>query len=161
MPDMLVKLYDLKDHEDFFKSLKEKNICIRRAIVPEKHIVVEWAKENFNPHFADEAEAGFYNTPVSIFLAIDETDNKLIGVSCYDSTCRNFFGPVGVDKIYRGLNIGKALTIKTLLNMREVGYAYAIIGGVGPQHFYEKICNAVLIEGSAPGVYKGMLKRKK
>lgn len=39
------------------------------------------------------------------------------------------------------------------------GYAYAIIGGVGPhvQGFYEKAVGAVLIEGSEPGVYGGML----
>ena len=37
--------------------------------------------------------------------------------------------------------------------MREMGYAYAIIGGVGPAEFYAKVCGATVIEGSDPGVY--------
>jgi len=41
--------------------------------------------------------------------------------------------------------------------MRAQGYAYAIIGGVGPQDFYAKTVGAVLIDGSSPGVYGGTL----
>ena len=41
--------------------------------------------------------------------------------------------------------------------MKEMGYAYAIIGGVGPAKFYETTFNAKIIEGSDPGIYKGIL----
>ena len=41
--------------------------------------------------------------------------------------------------------------------MNEMGYAYAIIGGVVPAKFYEKTYNAKIIEGSDPGIYKGIL----
>ena len=34
-----------------------------------------------------------------------------------------------------------------------MGYAYAIIGGVGPAGFYEKVCGAFVIPGSEVGVY--------
>ncbi len=37
---------------------------------------------------------------------------------------------------------------------------YAVIGGVGPVEFYKKLCGATLIEGSSPGIYKGMQKAK-
>ncbi|MEX0750197.1 MAG: hypothetical protein WD359_05250 [Dehalococcoidia bacterium] len=37
--------------------------------------------------------------------------------------------------------------------MWELGYAYAIIGGVGPAEFYAKVCGATVIENSDPGVY--------
>jgi hypothetical protein len=37
--------------------------------------------------------------------------------------------------------------------MREMGYAYAIIGGVGPAEFYAKVCGARTIEGSERSVY--------
>jgi hypothetical protein len=37
--------------------------------------------------------------------------------------------------------------------MREMGYAYAVIGGVGPQAFYEEACGAFVIPGSETGVY--------
>ncbi|MCK7506256.1 MAG: hypothetical protein MZV70_20760 [Desulfobacterales bacterium] len=35
--------------------------------------------------------------------------------------------------------------------MRDDGYAYAIIGGVGPAAYYAKTVGATLIEGSSPG----------
>jgi hypothetical protein len=38
--------------------------------------------------------------------------------------------------------------------MRESGYAYAIIGGVGPAAFYEKTVGAFTIPGSEVGVYQ-------
>ena len=37
--------------------------------------------------------------------------------------------------------------------MRDDGYAYAIIGGVGPAEYYAKTVGATLIEGSSPGIY--------
>ena len=41
--------------------------------------------------------------------------------------------------------------------MKDMGYAYAIIGGVGPAAFYTKVCGAKIIENSDPGVYKDFL----
>ena len=41
--------------------------------------------------------------------------------------------------------------------MKAQGYAYGIIGGVGPASFYEKAVGAVLIDGSNPGIYQGIL----
>jgi hypothetical protein len=42
--------------------------------------------------------------------------------------------------------------------MAGQGYAYAIIGGVGPVEFYAKTVGAIVIAGSQPGIYGGMLK---
>jgi predicted N-acetyltransferase YhbS len=71
---------------------------------------------------------------------------------------KGFFGPTGVDAHQRGRGIGKALLVACLQAMRHEGYGYAIIGGVGPAEFYSKAVGATLIEGSAPGIYKGMLR---
>ncbi len=49
--------------------------------------------------------------------------------------------------------IGAALLFRCLEAMWEMGYAYAIIGGVGPAEFYEKVCSAFLISGSEQGSY--------
>ena len=57
----------------------------------------------------------------------------------------------------RGLGLGKALLFKALEGLREIGYAYAIIGGVGPRDFYAKVCGAVEIPGSDPGTYADLL----
>ena len=46
----------------------------------------------------------------------------------------------------------------SLEDMRQQGYGYAIVGGVGPTAFYSKAVGAVLIEGSQPGVYRGLLR---
>ncbi len=40
--------------------------------------------------------------------------------------------------------------------MRDDGYAYGIIGQVGPAEYYAKHVGATIIEGSAPGLYKGL-----
>ena len=52
--------------------------------------------------------------------------------------------------------IGKALLLACLNAMKEEGYGYGIIGSAGPVKFYEKTCGATVIEGSDPGVYRGM-----
>ena len=49
---------------------------------------------------------------------------------------------------YQGRGIGKALLLRSLHAMRDEGYQYAIIGGIGPAEFYEKCVGAVLIESS-------------
>src|SRR6266511_3379092 len=49
--------------------------------------------------------------------------------------------------------------LAALTAQRDAGYAYAIIGGVGPQAYYAKTVGAVPIEGSTPGAYAGLLRR--
>ncbi len=68
-----------------------------------------------------------------------------------------FFGPTRVLDSERGKGIGKALLLRSLRAMRDEGYVYAIIGGVGPAEFYEKCVGATLIEGSTPGIYRDLL----
>ena len=69
----------------------------------------------------------------------------------------HFFGPTGVDPNERKHGIGKALLFNCLEAMKQQGYGYAIIGGVGPAEFYTKAAGAIPIEGSEPGVYRGLL----
>jgi len=63
-----------------------------------------------------------------------------------------------VSEACRGMGVGKALLYDTLDAMRAKGYAYAIIGGVGPLEFYKKTVGAIEIGGSKPGIYQGMLR---
>jgi hypothetical protein len=39
-----------------------------------------------------------------------------------------------------------------------MGYAYAVIGDVGPSAFYERTVGATAIPNSEPGIYAGLLK---
>ena len=41
--------------------------------------------------------------------------------------------------------------------MFELGYAYGVIGGVGPADFYARAVGAMPIEGSSPGIYMDIL----
>lgn len=45
----------------------------------------------------------------------------------------------------------------SLTAMRDAGYGYAIIGGVGPAEFYRRTVGAIEIPDSNPGIYAEML----
>lgn len=156
MPDMLVKLYDLPLPEPLTADLTGRGIEVRRALSPEKHLVVGWVRQAFGDHWGSECEVSFASRPVSCFIATG--GGQVIGFACYEATCRDFFGPTGVAPERRGLGIGKALLLACLHAMRAEGYAYAVIGGAGPVDFYAKACGAVPIEGSQPGIYRGLLR---
>ena len=153
--DMLVKLYDLPDSGQSLSRLAAAGISIRRALPPEKHKVLDWVRSNFSQAWASEADVAFARQPVSCFVAIQA--KSLLGFACHDATCRNFFGPTGVDTNSRGKGIGAALLLACLEAMRHQGFGYAIIGGVGPADFYTKTVGAIPIAGSEPGIYRGLL----
>jgi GNAT superfamily N-acetyltransferase len=152
MQDMLVRLYDLPSLEDALGAASRQGVTVRPALTIEKPQVVDWMRSIF-PVWVAETEAAFCRLPVSCFLAL--RGREILGFACYDATCRNFFGPTGVLEEERGRGLGRALLLAVLHAQRGQGYAYSIIGGVGPAEFYEKTVGAVLIEGSTPGVYAG------
>lgn len=156
MPDMLVKLYTLPATNIIIESLKNDGIEVRHPLPPEKHIVIDWVRNNFGQGWASECEGTFSNHPVSSFIAVK--DNIILGFASYNATCKNFFGPTGVCEESRGTGIGTALLLKSLEALKDDGYAYAIIGGVGPEKFYQKVTGAAIIPDSTPGIYKGLLK---
>lgn len=155
MQDMLVKLYALPDFSPFARRMEEEGIIIRRPLAAEKYLILDWVRSRFGPGWASEAEVSFAYQPISCFIALKDAD--IIGFGVYDAAYRNFFGPTGVEESWRGKGVGKILLLKCLLAMREQGYAYAIIGGVGPAGFYKKVVGAELIPGSNPGIYEGIL----
>jgi len=154
MKDMLVKLYELPEECLEHQQLK-KEIDFRRPLSAEKYIVNNWVRENFGEGWESEVDVSFSKNPISTFVAIK--DGKIIGFATYDAAYLNFLGPMGVSEDYRKKGLGKVLLFLALKSMREMGYAYAIIGGVGPAKFYEKTFGAKIIDGSDPGIYKGIL----
>lgn len=156
MPDMLVKLYELPLLEPALGRLREQGVEVRRALPPEKHIVAAWVGRNFSPLWVSECEAAFARRPVSCFIAVEQA--QVVGFGCYDATYKDFFGPTGVAEDHRGRDIGAGLLLSCLHSMWAQGYGYAIIGGVGPADFYAKVAGASVIEGSSPGIYRGMLR---
>lgn len=159
MKDMLVRLLDLPEVTLIERKLKaEEKIIFRRAIAPEKHLVSAWVKEQFGSYWQSELEVSFSRQPISCWIA--QRENDILGFACYESTARNFFGPTGTIESERGKGIGKILLVKSLQSLREMGYAYAIIGGVGPETFYQKSVNAKVIQDSETGIYSHLLRKK-
>jgi len=154
MKDMLVKLYDLPKNCKELDELSKK-ISFRRPLAAEKSIVNEWVNKEFGDGWKSEVDVSFSRKPITTFIAIQ--DNQILGFATYDAAYLNFLGPMGVNKSNRKKGLGKALLFLALNSMKEMGYAYAIIGGVGPAEFYEKTFNAKIIDGSDPGIYKGIL----
>lgn len=156
MPDMLVKLYDFTMDWSIHEKLKEEGIEIKRALAPDKSFVTGWVLRNFGECWSSECDVAFSNKPVSCFIAAKS--GQIIGFACYEATARDFFGPTGVDEAARGKGIGTALLYSCMNSLKEMGYAYAIIGSAGPADYYRKTTGAIVIEDSEPGIYKNMIR---
>lgn len=157
MDDMLVRLYDLPKVDELELKLNQQGIIFRHPIAPEKDQLANWTREYFSEFWGNEVEVAFSRLPVSCIIA--QQNQKIIGFACYETTSRGFFGPTGVLETFRGKKIGRVLLIKALQALRNIGYAYGIIGGVGPAEYYQKNVDAWLIPDSKDSVYKHLLRK--
>lgn len=146
MPDLLVKLYELD-----LAPAELPGVTIRRPMPHEMGAVRRWVDRTFGEGWGDEFVCSFKSFPVTSFVAF--RDDAIVGFATYDATSRGYFGPTGVQESERGKGIGKELLVRSMIGLRELGYAYAIIGAAGPTDFYEKILGAIPIPGSTPGAY--------
>lgn len=157
MPDMLVNLLKLPPLEPALDELRQAGIVIRRAQPHEMTPVRQFVLKNFEPGWADEISAGYSNKPVTVYIAI--RDQRVVGFAAYECTRRSFFGPTGVLESERQKGLGRALLLASLWGLREMGYAYGIIGGAGPVSFYERAVGATIIPDSVPGIYADPINR--
>ena len=148
---MLVKLYEL--HE---RPAPPDGVDVRRALGAERSRVVSWVRDRWGDGWASECEVAFAREPIACHLAVD--GGSLVGFAVYDVAARGVFGPIGVDEPARGRGVGRALLLEALHVMRALGYAYAVVGWVGPAEWYERLVGAVVIPGSEPGLYRGLLR---
>jgi hypothetical protein len=156
MMDMLVKLYELENDWHFLTEQEKIGITIRKPIGPEKHLILDWVRDQFFDAWASETDIAISNSPRTCFVAIK--DAQLAGFACYDATALGYFGPIGVAESNRGKGTGVALIRACLLDMKLKGYGYAIIP-TDHFDFYSKAVGAVKIPGSSPGIYKTWLTR--
>lgn len=153
MTDLLVRLYDLPEGNP--RPLPP-DVEVRRALGPERHVVVDWVERTFHAGWAAECELTFSGHPIATWIAT--RNGRIVGFASHDGVAKGFFGPTGVEEAERGKGIGEALLMATLRGMREAGYAYAIIGWAGPIDFYKKRVDAMEIPGSTPGAYRGLIR---
>lgn len=154
--DLLVNLYSRRLAE-LAQRVEGVAATIRLALPPELHFVQNWAREHFSEYWVSELTAAMAHQPTGCLIAIVE--GEIVGFACYDATARGFFGPTGVAESQRGKGIGAALLYHTLVAMKAQGYAYAVIGGVGPVDFYANAVGAVPIAADAgEDIYQGLLR---
>ena len=144
--DMLVRLYDLQPAPRYDERCAANGISVRRIDAWDRAPLLAFVREHFTENWASEVEFAFSG------------GHPIHGFAVYETSRRGFFGPTGVREDLRGGGAGAALLMRCLESMREMGYAYAIIGGVGPAAFYEKVCGATMIEGSERGVYTAIFR---
>lgn len=152
---MLVNLYELPDSSALYKKLDDQGVILRRANAYERHIVADWVGEHFSPKWVSEVKVAFSRQPIACYIATK--DKEILGFACIETTAKAFYGPTGVSEKARGTGIGKALLFRTMEALKDSGYVYGVIGGVGPQEFYEKSIGATVIPNSDPGVYRDIL----
>jgi predicted N-acetyltransferase YhbS len=155
--DCLVNLYSRR-MTALGKRVEDVEAAIRIALPPELHIIQRWVRENFSEYWVSEVTVAMSHQPPGCLIAV--ADGNLVGFACYDATARGFFGPTGVAESQRGKGIGLALLFHTLQAMKAQGYAYAIIGAVGPHEFYANAVGAVPIEADREDVYQDLLRVK-
>ncbi|MCU1264792.1 MAG: hypothetical protein JWM21_1110 [Acidobacteria bacterium] len=156
MPDLLVNLLKLPPLDPVIENIARAEIIVRRAQTFEITQVRTFIEQNFSVAWADEVSVGFAGKPVTVYIAT--MGKEIVGFAAYECTRRDFFGPTGVLQTMQGRGIGKALLLACLWGLREMGYVYGIIGGVGPVEFYKKTVGAGIIEDSTPGIYTNLLK---
>lgn len=156
MPDMLVAIHDLAPVAAEVARLTDEGVVCRRAESYERAATLGFARLQF-PSWEDELAAGFSQAPATVFIAVEH--RQVIGFACYNVTRPDYFGPTGVLETHRGRGIGRTLLLQCLHALAAEGYAYAIIGGVGPAEFYERAVGATLIPGSEKGIYRNRLAR--
>jgi GNAT superfamily N-acetyltransferase len=156
MADMLIKLYELETPEPFEADQKALGVALRKPIGPEKHAIIAWVFDQFGDAWASEVDVALSNQPCTCFVAVKGT--QIIGFACYDATALGFFGPVGVAKSHRKNGTGRALLNACLLDMKNRGYGYAIVGGVTDTDFYKHTVAALEIPDSEPGIYRSRIK---
>ncbi len=156
MTDLLVSLYDLPEDSVVGGVDKGSDYIIRRALAPEKHIILNWIEGNFSKGWASEASIAMSGQPIRLWIAL--CGQEICGFACFDATAKGFFGPTGVSEDVQGRGVGGRLLIATLNGMKNEGYGYGVIGGVSDSSFYKKYLEVTEIPNSSPGVYKGMLR---
>jgi GNAT superfamily N-acetyltransferase len=153
MADMLVKLYNLQVNWPNISRLEQQDIWLRKPLGSETRLLATWVEQQFSQGWASEVAVALHQR--TCLIAVQAS--QVLGFACYDAAALGLFGPMGIVEAHRGQGLGQALLQLTLFEMKQKGYAYAIIGWVGPAEFYERTVGATLIPDSSPGLWQTRL----
>jgi GNAT superfamily N-acetyltransferase len=148
MRDLLVPLYDLPDRPE-----PPDDVMVDRPAACCASGLLEIIGGEFGSGWRSEAGVCILRTPPTMVAAFDTADGQPLGFCCWDAAALGFLGPVGVFDGHRGKGLGRVLVLSCLHRMRQQGYGYAVVGGAGPEGFFESVCDARPIAGSSGSVY--------
>lgn len=160
MSDLLCRLYENDiDPQPELSRLRTQGIEIKRAHPVNKTAILEFIEQTFSRGWRDEAEHCFSHDFPTMYIAVKE--KNVIGFAAFEATGRGFFGPIGVKSEYRRMHVGLALSKCCLNSMKEMGYAYAVIGWASHSafDFYMRHLHATEIPDSDAGnsIYRNLL----
>lgn len=119
---------------------------VRRANYSDLNHLTKFIESEFGERWLTHVGYAFSNlSEIPIYIA--EKNGNIIGFACFDIVRgkKGLFGPMGTSQNDRTKGIGKALLYRCLVDMKKIGYEYAIIGQAGPIEFYERACKAALV----------------
>ena len=155
-PDLIAKLYTLREDPTLEASLEEKGIKIKRVMPPDYTKVCEFIRDNFAPSWADEALAAMMKGVCYVAVR----DGKLLAFGCVGAIAPDYAGPGGTIPEARGMGINTALVQKSFRYMKDQGFKYAVNGSVSPSErsVVEKIVDVIAVEDSE-GAYGDLLRK--
>jgi len=130
--DLSLQSFNTESEEE---KLSSEGIIFRRAEIADKEKIINWLANKF-PAWIGETSEAFNNKPITLFIC--ERDRNLIAFSAHEGNNKGtgWFGPMGTATELRGKGIGSILLKKCLKDLKEMGFAKAVIPWVGPIPFY-------------------------
>ena len=130
-------------------------MLIKRALAIDTAVITAFFHDHFhteNRGRVDECAVALKRQTVSCFIAVEQ--RRPVGFVCDP---KGMVGPLGVDTAHRNRGIATLLLNHCFEAMKSEGYGYAVIGWVSSATFYQKVCGAMVVTDSEPGVYSRML----
>lgn len=114
----------------------------KRTTRDEADRVLDFIEREFGRIWRFEAAKAFAREQPPLFHTEDA--GEITGFAAHDVNNRGlgFFGPTGVAQSQRGRGLGRSLLLASLADLRELGYAKAVIPWTDALAFYEKSCGA-------------------
>ena len=155
-PDLIAKLYTLREDSSLEASLAAKGIRVKRVMPPDFTQVYEFIRDNFAQSWADEALAAMMNGVC--YTAVRE--GRILAFGCVGAIAPDYAGPGGTLPEARGLGINTLLVQKSFRYLKDQGFKYAVSGSVSPaeRRVVEKVADVIAVEDSE-GAYGDLLRK--
>ncbi len=156
-PDLIAKLYTLREDPALEAALAEKGIRIKRVMPPDFTKVHAFIKENFAASWADEALAAMMKGVCYVAVR----DGKMLAFGCVGAIAPDYAGPGGTIPEARGLGINRAIVQKSFRYLKDQGFQYAVNGSVAPaeRRIVERVADVIAVEDSEDA-YENLLRRR-